>query len=78
MGKFLMDSNAVIYFLSGNLPNVAEVIIENKISVNEIAISDITKMEILGYNFTNLARHSVPSPHARFWFVTKNAPSAGF
>jgi hypothetical protein len=44
-----MDSNAVIYFLSGSLPASANHEIDSKIDKNEIAISDITKMEILGF-----------------------------
>jgi predicted nucleic acid-binding protein len=51
MGKCLIDSNTVIYFLDGSLPMSAELMIESKIDNNEIAISDITKMEILGFNF---------------------------
>lgn len=41
MGKVVMDSNAVIYFLDGSLPMSAEIIIEDKIDNNEIAISDM-------------------------------------
>ena len=55
MGKSLMDSNTVIYFLSGSLPNSANIIIENKVQSNHIAISDISKMEILGFNFSDPA-----------------------
>ena len=50
-----MDSNAVIYFLAGGLPNSANIAIENKINANQIAISDVTKMEILGFNFPDPA-----------------------
>jgi toxin FitB len=53
MGKSLMDSNAVIYFLLGSLPDSANQNIDDKIDNNQIAISDVTKMEILGFNFTN-------------------------
>lgn len=53
MGKSLMDSNTVIYFLSGSLPNSANITIENKIQSNHIAISDVSKMEILGFNFSD-------------------------
>ncbi len=54
MGKSLMDSNAVIYFLLGSLPTSANQTIDDKIDKNHIAISDVTKMEILGFNFTKV------------------------
>lgn len=48
--NYLFDTNAVIDFLAGNFPNGATTWTENAIDNNEIVLSIINRMEILGFN----------------------------
>jgi tRNA(fMet)-specific endonuclease VapC len=53
MGKrFLIDTNIAIYFLDGNLTPSGIVFLQPLIN-QEINISVITKIELLGWNFPN-------------------------
>ena len=53
MGKrFLIDTNIAIYFLDGNLTPSVIVFLQPVIN-QEINISVITKIELLGWNFPN-------------------------
>ena len=56
MEQYLMDSNAVIDYLSGKIPNEGMLFL-NKI-INDIpTISVITKIEVLGFNTNENAEH---------------------
>jgi len=48
--KYLMDTNAIIEFLGGSLPNSANQWIENIIDDNTQHVSIINKIELLGFN----------------------------
>ena len=48
--NYLFDTNAVIDFLAGNFPTGATAWTENAIDNNEIVLSIINRMEILGFN----------------------------
>ncbi len=48
--KYLYDTNAVIDFIGGNLPNHAIIWTERMLFSHQISISIINKIEILGFN----------------------------
>ena len=50
--NYLFDTNAVIDFLAGNFPPTATAWTENAIDNNEIVLSIINRMEILGFSQT--------------------------
>ena len=61
MGKrFLIDTNIAIYFLDGNLTPSGIVFLQPLIN-QEINISVITKIELLGWNFPNSSKSDVHS-----------------
>ncbi len=59
MGKrYLIDTNIAIYFLDGHLPPSAILFLSEVIN-QEINISIITKIELLGWNFPNPEKMSI-------------------
>jgi predicted nucleic acid-binding protein len=59
MGKrFLIDTNVAIYFLDGNLTPSGIAFLQPLIN-QEINISVITKIELLGWNFPNLSKSEI-------------------
>jgi predicted nucleic acid-binding protein len=61
MGKrFLIDTNISIYFLDGNLTPSGIVFLQPLIN-QEINISVITKIELLGWNFPNSNKSEIHS-----------------
>jgi tRNA(fMet)-specific endonuclease VapC len=59
MGKrFLIDTNIAIYFLDGNLTPSGIIFLQPLIN-QEINISVITKIELLGWNFPNSSKSEI-------------------
>ena len=48
--NYLFDTNTVIDFLAGNFPESATIWAENAVENNEVAVSIINKIEVLGFN----------------------------
>jgi predicted nucleic acid-binding protein len=59
MGKrYLIDTNIAIYLLDGNMPpNTIEFL--EKIIDNEYFISVISKMELLGFDFSDASKNEI-------------------
>lgn len=59
MGKrYLIDTNIAIYLLDGNMPTHAISFLE-KIIDNEYFISVISKMELLGFDFSDAEKNNI-------------------
>ena len=59
MGKrYLIDTNIAIYLLDGNMPTHAIAFLE-KIIDNEYFISVISKMELLGFDFSDATKNEI-------------------
>jgi predicted nucleic acid-binding protein len=59
MGKrYLIDTNIAIYLLDGNMPlNTIDFL--EKVIDNEYFISVISKMELLGFDFSDAAKNEI-------------------
>lgn len=53
MGKIILDSNILIYYVNGNI-NLER----NFFRENRVIISVITEMEVLGYNITEIEENT--------------------